>query len=120
VLTCTSTTSAASTWRPAIATLNDEGRVVLCGAITEYHNTEPAPGPRSLRRAISKRLTLRGLRTNAHYDLRHQFVTEVGGWIAEGRLHYRETVVEGIQNAPAAFLGMLRGTNIGKMLVELA
>jgi NADPH-dependent curcumin reductase CurA len=54
-----------------------------------------------------------------HYDLQPQFVAEVGGWLREGKLRYRETVVEGIENNVEAFLGMLRGENIGKMIVKV-
>jgi NADPH-dependent curcumin reductase CurA len=52
-------------------------------------------------------------------DLQAQFVREVGGWIGQGRLHYRETVVDGIENTLDAFLGLMRGNSIGKMVVRL-
>ncbi|UXY31056.1 NADP-dependent oxidoreductase [Streptomyces sp. HUAS TT20] len=103
----------------AIGALNVHGRAALCGAIAQYNATEPAPGPRNLALAIGKRLTLRGLLVSDHNDLQQQFVQEVGGWIREGRLHYEETVVEGIENNVEAFLGMLRGDNTGKMIVTL-
>jgi NADPH-dependent curcumin reductase CurA len=104
----------------AITLLRPFGHVVLCGAISQY-NEKSAAGPNNLAAAIGKRLTLRGMLANDHGDLREQFVTEVGGWIAEGKLRYSETVVDGgVRNAPAAFVGMMRGENTGKMLVKLA
>jgi len=103
----------------AITLLRLHGRVVLCGAISQY-NDKAATGTRNLAAAIGKRLTLRGMIATDHGDLREQFVTEVGGWLAEGKLHYSETVVEGgVRNTPAAFVGMMRGENTGKMLVKL-
>ncbi|MER5426046.1 NADP-dependent oxidoreductase [Streptosporangium roseum] len=104
----------------AISSFNPHGRAVLCGMIAQYNATEPPPAPRNLALAIGKRLTLRGMLVGDHYDLQRQFAEEVGGWIAEGRLRYRETVVEGVENGVEAFLGMLRGDNTGKMVVTLA
>ncbi|MFH8492646.1 NADP-dependent oxidoreductase [Streptomyces coeruleorubidus] len=103
----------------AISALTVHGRAALCGAIAQYNATEPAPGPRNLALAIGKRLTLRGLLVSDHNDLQQQFVQEVGSWIRDGKLHYEETVVEGIENNVEAFLGMLRGDNTGKMIVTL-
>ena len=105
----------------AIAVMNPHGRAALCGAIAQYNDTEPPAAPRNLVQVIGKRLTLRGLLVGDHKDLQPQFVAEVGAWIASGELKYTETVVEGgVRQAPAAFLGMLRGENTGKMLVKLA
>ena len=103
----------------AIGALRQGGRAALCGAIANYNATEPPPGPHNLGLLISKRLTLRGFLVSDHYDLRPDFVREVGGWLREGRLRYRETVVTGIENTREAFLGLLRGENTGKMIVSL-
>ncbi|MFE0628336.1 NADP-dependent oxidoreductase [Streptomyces sp. NPDC058864] len=103
----------------AIGALNLRGRVAVCGMIAIYNATEPAPGPRNLSRLIQNRLRIEGFLVGDHYDLQPQFVQEVGGWIREGRLRYRETVVDGIENNLEAFLGVLRGDNTGKMLVRL-
>ncbi len=103
----------------AITMLRLHGRVVLCGAISQY-NAKSAEGPKNLAAAIGKRLTLRGMLANDHDDLHDEFLREVGGWIADGKLHYTETVVDGgLAKAPSAFVGMLRGENTGKMLVKL-
>ncbi|HEX4703636.1 MAG TPA: NADP-dependent oxidoreductase [Pseudonocardiaceae bacterium] len=103
----------------ALAVLNVHGHVTVCGMISLYNNTEPAPAPRNLAEVIKKRLTIRGMLVGDHGDLRPRFVTEVGGWLRDGRLRYQETVVAGLANAPEAFLGMLRGENTGKMLVTI-
>ena len=104
----------------AIGALRRYGRVAMCGAISQYNNTEPAPGPRNLALSVGKRLTLRGYIISDHYDRLEDFAREVGGWLGEGKLHYRQTVVEGLEHAPQAFIGLLRGENTGKMLVKLA
>ncbi|TWP49990.1 NADP-dependent oxidoreductase [Lentzea tibetensis] len=104
----------------AIAVMNPHGRAALCGAISMYNDTTPPAAPRNLVQLIGKRITLRGLLVGDHQALQPQFVAEMGAWIASGELKYTETVVEGgVRQAPAAFLGMLRGENTGKMLVQL-
>jgi NADPH-dependent curcumin reductase CurA len=104
----------------ALAAFRLRGRVAMCGAISAYNAPEPPPGPRNLFLAVGKRLTLRGFIVSDHQERFSDFVREVGGWLRDGRIHHRETVVEGIENAPRAFIGMLRGENVGKMLVKLA
>jgi hypothetical protein len=105
----------------AIGALRRHGRVALCGAISGHNATEPAPGPRNLFRLIGERLTLRGFIVGDHEDRRPDFEREVGGWLREGRVVARETVVEGgIGAAPQAFIDLLAGANTGKMLVRLA
>ncbi|MEW2518171.1 NADP-dependent oxidoreductase [Actinacidiphila alni] len=103
----------------AIGALRVHGRAALCGAIAQYNATEPVRGPRNLGLMVGRRLTLRGFLVHDHQDLRPEFVREVGGWLRDGRLRHRETVVEGIENNLEAFLGLLRGDNTGKMIVAL-
>ncbi|MFF4092154.1 NADP-dependent oxidoreductase [Streptomyces nigra] len=103
----------------AIGRLNRGGRIAVCGMISVYNDTEPAPGPRNLARLIQTRGRIEGFLVGDHYDLQPQFVQEVGPWVAAGELKYRETVVEGIENNLEAFFGVLRGDNIGKMIVKL-
>ncbi|MGA3563886.1 NADP-dependent oxidoreductase [Melissospora conviva] len=103
----------------AISALRPHGRAAICGMISQYNAEEPAAAPRNLALLIGKQLTLRGFLVSSHEGLREQFVTEVSGWVRSGELRYDETVVEGIDAAPAAFLGLLRGENLGKMLVRL-
>lgn len=103
----------------AIAELNLHGRIAICGAISVYNNTEPAPGPNNLARLIQTRGRIEGFLVGDHYDLQPEFVREIAPLVASGRLKYRETVVDGIQNMVEAFLGVLRGDNTGKMIVKL-
>ncbi len=104
----------------AIGALRTHGRVALCGAIGQYNATEAAPGPRNLILAVGQRLTLRGFIVTDHLDLRDQFEREMGAWLADGSIKTRETVVEGLARAPEAFIGLLRGDNVGKMLVRVS
>ncbi|MFI9238630.1 NADP-dependent oxidoreductase [Streptomyces cinnamoneus] len=103
----------------ALGALNLKGRVTICGMIAQYNATEPVPGPRNMVNILAKRLRVQGMIVSDHEALRPQFVQEVGGWIRSGELTYRETVVQGIENAAEAFLGLLRGENTGKMIVSL-
>ncbi|MFC4502318.1 MULTISPECIES: NADP-dependent oxidoreductase [Streptomyces] len=103
----------------AIGSLNQGGRIVVCGMISVYNNTEAAPGPRNLARLIQTRGRIEGFLVGDHFDLQPQFVQEIGPWIRSGELKHRETVVEGIENNLEAFFGVLRGDNTGKMIVKL-
>jgi NADPH-dependent curcumin reductase CurA len=103
----------------AIGAMNQYGRIVACGGIARYSDVEPEPGPRNMFMFFTKRLTMQGFIVSDHYDAFDEFLAEVGPLVRDGRLRYRETVVEGVENAPAAFLGLLTGANIGKMLVKV-
>ena len=103
----------------AISALRLHGRVAVCGMIGQYNATEPPAAPRNLALLIGKRLTLRGFLIHDHSGLRDQFVGEMSGWLRTGQVRYDETFVDGLENAPEAFLGLLRGDNLGKMLVRL-
>ncbi|MGN9804143.1 NADP-dependent oxidoreductase [Micromonospora sp. L32] len=103
----------------AISAMNLHGRAAICGMIAQYNDTEPPAAPRNLAMVIGKRLTLRGFLVSDHGNLREQFVRDVSGWLRDGKLAYDETIVDGIENAPEAFLGLLRGENLGKMLVRV-
>ncbi|SDK58688.1 NADP-dependent oxidoreductase [Streptomyces indicus] len=102
----------------AISRLNLHGRITVCGMIAQYNATEPPAAPRNLAMLIGKRLRMQGMLVSDHQDLAPQFVQEVGGWIASGALKYRETFVDGVENGVEAFLGVLRGDNTGKMIVN--
>jgi NADPH-dependent curcumin reductase CurA len=103
----------------ALDSLHLHGRITACGMISVYNNTEATPAPRNLPIIIGKRLTMRGMLVADHFDLTDAFVADVAPLLASGELKHRETVVEGLENAPEAFLGMLRGENTGKMLVKI-
>ncbi len=95
------------------------GRFALCGMISEYNNTDLGQGVRGLVMVVGKSLTLRGFIVSNHTDMQAAFAKDVAEWVASGKLKSRETVREGIENAPAAFLGLFKGENLGKMLVRL-
>ena len=104
----------------AIGALGVHGRAVICGMISQYNATAPSPAPRNLALVIGKRLRLEGLLVGDHTGLQQAFVQEVAPAIADGRIRVRETVVEGLDHAAEAFIGLLRGDNIGKMVVRLS
>ncbi|MHC0430402.1 NADP-dependent oxidoreductase [Streptomyces sp. O3] len=103
----------------AIGAMRTGGRIAMVGAISGYNATAPAPGPDNLFRAATKEVTLRGMLVSSHFDLFPEWIGKAAGWLADGSLHTEQTVVEGIERAPEAFLGVLRGANTGKMLVRL-
>ncbi|HWG25753.1 NADP-dependent oxidoreductase [Actinospica sp.] len=105
--------------RAAIARANLGGRIALCGAISQYNATTPVPGPDNLALAIGKRLTLRGFIVMDHMHLVPTWIPQAAQWLKDGELRAEETVVEGVDHAVDAFLGVLRGANTGKMLIRL-
>ncbi|GAA4664792.1 MULTISPECIES: NADP-dependent oxidoreductase [Amycolatopsis] len=103
----------------AIEAANLHARFAVCGMISTYNATEPPAAPRNLTKVVGKRLTIRGFLVGDHFHLRERFLAEVAPLVRSGQLKHQETVVEGIRNAPQAFLDMLAGANTGKMLVRL-
>jgi hypothetical protein len=103
----------------ALARMNTFGRIVLCGMISQYNLTAPSSWPRNLIFAVGKRLMLKGFIVSDHLDRLPQFYADMGKWIAEGRIKWKETIVDGIENAPEAFIGLFKGENFGKMLVRI-
>jgi NADPH-dependent curcumin reductase CurA len=103
----------------ALSALRPFGRVIACGAISRYNAQGAEPGPRNLFLIVTKRLRLQGFIIRDHSASLPDFVAEVGPWVRDGHVVYRETIVEGIENVPAAFAGLFRGDNIGKMLVRV-
>ena len=103
----------------ALFALRDFGRVIACGAISRYNDQGPQPGPRNLGLIVTKRLRVQGFIVTDHMDRYRAFLEEVGPWVRDGKVVYRETIVDGIDNIPSAFAGLFRGDNIGKMLVRV-
>jgi NADPH-dependent curcumin reductase CurA len=96
------------------------GRFALCGMISQYNATDLGPGVRGLIMAVGKQLRLEGFIVSSHGDMQPAFLADMASWIAQGKIKWRETVEEGIENAPAAFLKLFKGENLGKMLVRLS
>ena len=103
----------------ALDNMKTFGRIILCGMISQYNTDTLLPGPSNLFLAITNRLKLQGFIVRDHYDILNEFHTSMTKWVDEGRIKWKETVVEGIENAPKAFLGLFKGENFGKMLVKI-
>lgn len=104
----------------ALAHMKNFGRILICGMISMYNATEPVPGPSNLSMIIAKRLMLKGMILADHLDMIPQFNRDMSGWIAEGKIHWQDTIIEGVEKAPQAFIGLFSGDNIGKMLVRVS
>ncbi|MGE3930029.1 MAG: NADP-dependent oxidoreductase [Hyphomonadaceae bacterium] len=94
-------------------------RFIECGMISIYNNAEPSPGPRNMAYIVGKRLRLQGFIVSDFMDMREQFRTDMTQWVKDGAVQWEETVENGIENAPKAFLNLFTGANAGKMLVKL-
>ena len=103
--------------------LNVFARIPVCGLIAYYNATELPPGPNRVpqlfRAVLTKRLTIRGFIVTDFAAKYADFLRDVSTWMKEGRIKYREDVVEGLENAPEAFMGLLKGRNFGKLLVRV-
>jgi len=103
----------------AISCMREFGRIALCGAISMYNDEEPVPGPTNLPRAIGLGLNIRGFLVRHYSHMRNDFRRDMAGWLADGSIQSRETVYEGIESAPEAFIGLFTGANFGKMVVRV-
>ncbi|MGG7604496.1 NADP-dependent oxidoreductase [Massilia sp. BKSP1R2A-1] len=111
--------------RAVFPLLNDFARVSVCGLISQYNALPQAePGPDKLallmRDVLKKSLTIRGFIQREFAALRQDFLREAGQWIEDGRLRYREDIVDGLERAPAAFIDLLQGRNFGKLVIKVA
>lgn len=111
-------------WDAVMPRLNDFARVPVCGLVAHYNDTELPPGPDRTSQLMSliltRRLTIRGfIQTEFVKQHYRDFQREAAAWIADGSLRYREDVVDGLENAPEAFFGMLKGANFGKLVVRV-
>ncbi|OMH24722.1 NADP-dependent oxidoreductase [Tersicoccus phoenicis] len=102
----------------ALDVMNDDGRAALCGAISQYNATGAAPGPDNLGNLVTRRLTLRGFIVGHHLDHATEYRERMGAWLRDGAVATDETVIEGIDHAVDGFLAMMRGENVGKMLIR--
>jgi NADPH-dependent curcumin reductase CurA len=102
----------------ALARMNAFGRVAVCGLIAGYDGQDIAI--RNVRAILVNRLTVQGFIVSEHQELWPQAIAELGALLAAGKLKYRETIAAGIESAPRAFIGLLRGENLGKQLVQVA
>ncbi|MEM7123910.1 MAG: NADP-dependent oxidoreductase [Pseudomonadota bacterium] len=94
-------------------------RVAICGQIAQYNDTEQAMGPRNLRHFLVKRATMRGLLVFDWRDRYDEGLKRLTRWVQDGSIKYREDIVDGLENAPSAFAGLMEGKNFGKQLVRI-
>ena len=102
-----------------LATINPFGRIVACGMISQY-NLENAEGVKNLMVIVGNRVKFQGFIVSDHFNRMPEFIGEMAGWVSSGKIKYRESITQGIENAPKAFIGMLKGENFGKAVVEIA
>jgi hypothetical protein len=104
--------------------LNTFARIPVCGLVAHYNDTAPPPGPDRvpalMRAVLSKRLNVRGFIVYDFSDDIPDFEREMTAWVRDGKVRWREDVVDGLENAPAAFIGLLKGANFGKLVVRVA
>ena len=111
-------------WDAVFPLLNDFARVPVCGLIAHYNDSGPFPGPDRfplvMRQVLSKRFRIQGFIQRDFAEQRPAFYRDMAQWIREGKVRYREDIVEGLANAPEAFIGLLQGKNFGKLVVKLS
>ena len=103
----------------ALELMNPFGRLIMCGMISGYNDTERRPGPHNLFHLIGKNLKMQGFIVSQLWDMHEAFLNDMAQWIPRGQIQWQETVLEGIEEAPQAFLNLFAGENFGKMLVRL-
>ncbi len=103
----------------ALNNMRPFGRIPFCGMIDMYNATVPPPGPSNLALVIGLQLTIRGFIVSSHYDMLADFHRDMATWAKEGKMKWRETILDGIEHAPEAFIGLFKGDNFGKMLVRV-
>ncbi|MBL8894774.1 MAG: NADP-dependent oxidoreductase [Rhizobiales bacterium] len=111
-------------WEAVFPLLNFFARVPVCGLIAQYNATALPPGPDQTPRLLShilfKRLALRGFIVTDFAAQTGDFLRDVGAWLKAGKIKYREDIVDGLESAPDAFIGLLQGKNFGKLLIKVA
>jgi NADPH-dependent curcumin reductase CurA len=112
------------TWEAVMPLLNNHARVPVCGLIAHYNQTELPPGPDRMSQLqaliLTRRIKMQGFIISDSYARVPDFVSDVSQWLAEGKIKYREDVVEGLENAPEAFLRLFTGSNFGKLVVKVS
>lgn len=111
-------------WDAVMPLLNNFARVPICGLISHYNQTELPPGPDRISLLqgliLQRSLKIQGFIVSNYISRAPAFIGDMGAWLAEGKIQYREDVVEGLENAPRAFLGLFTGDNFGKLVVKVS
>jgi NADPH-dependent curcumin reductase CurA len=103
----------------ALANMRQFGRIAACGMIEQYNVTEPSAGPNNLMLVVGLSLTIRGFIVSNHFDMMGDFLRDMAAWKKQGKMKWRETILDGVDRAPEAFIGLFKGENFGKMLVKV-
>ena len=112
-----------SSWEAVMPLLNTFARIPVCGLIAHYNQTSLPPGPDRMSALqgliLTRRIKMQGFIISDHYDRVGEFISDVGTWLSQGKIKYREDMVRGLENAPEAFLGLFQGANFGKLVVNV-
>ena len=108
------------TLEAALDHMADFSRIVLCGAISQYNNESPSPGPRNLMILVSRRIRMQGFIVLDYLDRAEEAFTEIAAWVMDGKIAWREDIQEGFENIPATLQRLFDGRNQGKQLLKLA
>ena len=112
-----------SSWEAVMPLLNNFARVPVCGLIAHYNQTELPPGPDRMSQLqgliLQRSLKMQGFIVSNYRDRIPEFISDMSGWLAAGKVKYREDMVKGLENAPQAFLGLFTGQNFGKLVVQV-
>ncbi len=103
----------------AIFQMKNFGRIIICGRISQMNTASPVSGLKNMAHVLVKRLTIRGFLIFDHQNEMEPFERDMSNWLLEGKIKFKETIFEGIENAPKSFIDLLNGKNIGKMLVKI-
>lgn len=111
-------------WDAVLPLLNTYARVPLCGLIAHYNETAPPPGPdrsaQMMAAFLVKQIKVHGFIISTYYNRMPAFIADMSQWVKEGRIKYREDITKGLENAPTAFMGLFKGSNFGKLLVQVS
>ena len=103
----------------AIFRMKNFGRIIICGRISQMNSTSAPAGLKNMAHVLVKRLTIKGFLIFDHENDNEPFETDMRNWLSEGKIKFKETIYENIENAPKAFIDLLNGKNLGKMLVKI-
>ena len=113
-----------SSWEAVMPLLNKYSRVPVCGLIAHYNQTELPPGPDRMSMLqgliLTKSIKMQGFIVSDHVNRVPAFIEDMSAWLAQGKIKYKEDMVEGLENAPRAFMGLFRGANFGKLVVRVS
>jgi NADPH-dependent curcumin reductase CurA len=99
--------------------INFQARIIICGQISQYNLEKPKMGPRVAGQLLTTSSLMKGFIVSDYAEHNKEALTQISQWVREGKIQYRENIVEGFENTVDAFLGLFRGDNLGKQLVKV-